>query len=254
MFNSMSTAYVKGSTAGGSGVANEGTLRITPKYPSPVPKYPIQYVHGAGSDSTYCISPLGNQDTLTQMIAAAGFEANSGDNGGPNTWGNTTAIAGVNAHFNQGQAWTSAKTGKVALVSGSMGGLNSMNWAAANKAKVSCIVSVIPVCNVDDIFQNDRGGYKWTINAAYPGGWSQATYGANHNPITLSQTGKLSGIPMLFFYGLTDTLCLPTWPEQMAQQAGNNITLVPMPSGHDWDSYASVDQPRIVEFLKQYNV
>lgn len=254
MFNSMSTAYVKGSTAGGSGVAGEGTLRIAPKYPAPTPMYPVQYVHGAGSDATYCISPLGNQDTLTQMVAAAGFEANSGDNGGPDSWGNTTAIAGVNAHFNQGQAWTSAKTGKTALVSGSMGGLNSLNWAAANKAKVSCIVSVIPVLNTDDVFVNNRGGYKWTLNAAYPNGWTQATYGAAHNPFTMSAAGKFTGIPMLFFYGLTDTLCLPTWATQMAAHAGNNITLVPLNSGHDFDSYAAVDQPRIVDFLKQYNV
>lgn len=254
MFNSMATSYAYGSVSGGAAVSGEGTLRITPKIRPAQPKPGVQFVHGAGSDATYCISPLGNQNTLTQQIAAAGFSGTSGDNGGPNTWGNFTSLQRLDAQYGAIQAMPGIKKGKIALISGSMGGLISMNWAASNKAKVSCIVSVIPVCNINDIAVNNRAGYGPTIQAAYPGGWSEATYGSGYNPFTMSKLGKLAGIPMLFFYGQTDTLCLPTWPEQMVEHAGNDITLVPMSSGHDWDSYATVDQPRIVEFLKQHNV
>ncbi|WP_162178488.1 alpha/beta fold hydrolase [Mycetocola saprophilus] len=188
------------------------------------------------------------------MVAAAGYSATSGENGGPQTWGNLASLRGVDAHNALGQALPNVKTGKTALISGSMGGLISMNWAAANPDKVSCIVSVIPVCNVTDIVTNDREGYAQFANSAYTGGWSESAYGAGHNPFTLSQAGKLAGIPMLFFYGLTDKLCIPTWPEQMKRHAGNNITLVPLQSGHDYDSYAAVNQPMIVDFLNTHNV
>ncbi len=250
----MSTSYSNGSLADGAAIAGEGTLVIEPKYRRPDLRYPVQFVHGAGSDALYCLSPLGNQNTLTQMVAAEGYSATSGENGGPQTWGNLTSLRGVDAHYARGQTLANVKTGKTALISGSMGGLISMNWAAANRAKVSCIVSVIPVCNVTDIVTNNREGYAQFANSAYAGGWSEATYGAGHNPFTLSQAGKLAGIPMLFFYGLTDKLCTPTWPEQMKQHAGNNLTLVPLQSGHDYDSYAAVNQPMIVDFLNTYNV
>jgi len=47
------------------------------------------------------------------------------------------------------------------------------------------------------------------INSAYGGSWTEGQYGANHNPQTMASVGKLNGIPMLIFYGLTDHLCMP---------------------------------------------
>lgn len=238
----------------GTVAAGELDLTIDPKYP-PTPKQQgVMFIHGAGSNATYCISPLGNQDTLTRLIAVDGYSARSGDIGGPQTWGNPTAMSRITSMYNALQSSGKVATGKVALVSASMGGLSSMNWAAANPDKVSCIVSVIPVCNVTDIRNNNRDGYGSLIDAAYPGGWSEATYGENYNPYTYSQMGKLAGIPILFFYGEVDTLCLPEFPVAMAQHPGNNIQLVPLPYGHDYDSYAAVNQPQIVEFLNTYNL
>lgn len=234
----------------GTVVPGEGALMIRPKFKQS--RQGVMFVHGAGSDATYCIRPEGKQAELTQLVAADGFTAYSGDNGGPQTWGNVTAIArmGSGQAYLQGQG---VKGDKIALVSASMGGLVSLNWAAQNKAKVSCIVSVIPVINVTDIHTNNRGGSAAAINAAYSGGWSQATYGAVHNPRTLASAGKFSGIPMLIFYGLTDTLCVPAETEAFAASVGSSVELVAMPSGHDFTSYGLADHPRIIEFLNEHN-
>lgn len=236
----------------GTVVPAEGALVIRPKFKPLTPKQGVMFVHGAGSDSTYCISPLGVQSTLTNLIATEGYTGYSGDNGGPNTWGNVSAISRMTSGYGHLQA-QGTRAGKVALVSASMGGLVSLVWAAQNKSKVSCIVSVIPVMNVTDIKTNNRGGYGAAIDAAYSGGWSEATYGAVHNPRTLAAAGKFSGIPMLLFYGLTDTLCVPAETEAFAASVGSSVELVALPSGHDFTSYGLVDHPRIVEFLNEHN-
>ena len=114
----------------------------------------------------------------------------------------------MTASYNTLQALPGTKPGKVALIGASMGGLSAMNWAAANPTKVACIVMTIPVINVTDIKGNDRLGYGAYINSAYGGSWTEGQYGANHNPQTMASAGKLNGIPMLIFYGLSDQLCM----------------------------------------------
>lgn len=248
---SYSTQYDKGLV---SGTGTESSVRIYPKYRPATPRKGVMFVHGAGSDSTYCISPLGSQAQLTRKVAAAGFCGFAHDNGGVATWGNDTAISRLSAGKTYMQANMPVGSGKVALVSASMGGLNALAWAAANPTLVSCIVSVIPVIDVTDIHTNNRAGYAGSINSAYSGGWSEATYGATHNPLTMAAAGKYAGIPILFFYGATDTLCLPSKTEQFASTVGSNVTLVSIPTGHDFATYDAVNHDMIVSFLNQHNV
>lgn len=234
----------------GSVVAGEGSLEI---YPTVTGNRPgVQSVHGAGSDATYCIATDGNQSTLTDLIAQAGFTAISGDNGGPAAWGNSIAVQSVNAYTSRLQGMAGVTPGKIALIGSSMGGLTSLNFAAANPSKVSCIVAIIPVINLTDIYTNNRLGFAASILAAYGGGYSEADYGPTRNPLTEASLGKLAGIPMLFFYGLTDALCLPQFTEQFAAYPGMNVTLVPLPSGHDFTSYGLVDHPQVVQFLNDH--
>lgn len=231
--------------------SGENALIIKPKYPPVVAQRGVMFVHGAGSTATYCIDTYGRQSSLTGAIANAGFTCFSGDIGGTSTWGNSTAMARMTTAYNYLQTQPGVKPGKVALISGSMGGLTSLNWAAANPTLVSAVVSVIPVINPNDIVVNNRGGYAASINAAYGGAWSEATSGATNNPRTMAtNSAKLQGIPMLFFYGTTDTLCMPAQVEGFAASAGMNVTLVPLATGHEEASYTAVDHPRVTAFLK----
>ncbi len=246
---SYSSTYALGTIGAAPG---ESSVVIRPKYPPTTPKPGVMFVHGAGSDSTYCISPLASQAQLTRKVAAAGFHGFSHDNGGVATWGNDTAISRLTAGRTHLQSALPVKAGKVALVAASMGGLNALAWAGANPAQVSCIVAVIPVIDVTDIHANNRSGYAASINSAYAGGWSEATYGATHNPLTMARAGLYAGIPMLLFYGLTDTLCIPAKTEQFAALPGMNVTLAPIPTGHDFATYDAVDHDQAVAFLTQH--
>lgn len=231
---------------------SEAALLIRPTVQQ-APKHGVMYVHGAGSTATYCIDPYGRQSSLTHTVAAAGFVGFSGDHGGTSTWGNATAMSRLSAAYAYLQQQPGVTPGKVALISGSMGGLTSLNWAAQNPDKVSAIVTVIPVINPNDIVTQNRmlagQPYAPMVNAAYPGGWSEAAYGATYNPRTRATAGAFAGIPMLIFYGLTDPLCVPAETEAFAAACGQNVTLVPLPTGHEQATYSAVDHERVARFL-----
>ena len=208
------------------------------------------FVHGAGSDAVYCIQPYGLQSTFTKAVIDGGFTCFAGDVGGTATWGNATAMSRMTTAYNYMQTMSGVSPGKIALVSGSMGALTSLNWAAANPTLVSAVVSVIPVINPNDIVVNNRGGYAASVHAAYGGAWSQATHGATYNPRTRAAAGAFAGIPMLLFYGLTDTLCMPAETQGFAASVGAGVTLAPLATGHEEASYAATDHARAVAFLQ----
>lgn len=230
-----------------------GTLAISlqPKYTS-VPKPAVLYCHAAGSIGIEIINPYAGQGVYMQRIASNGHNCFSGTHAGSQSWGNAAALTAMTASYNTLQAMPGTKPGKIALVGASMGGLCALNWAAANPTKVSCIVATIPVINVTDIKVNDRQGYGYLINAAYGGSWTEGQYGATSNPRTMATLGKFGSIPMLFFYGTQDTLCMPAEVQGFAAAVGSNVTLVPVASGHDMGSYALANHDLIVDFIEKY--
>lgn len=206
------------------------------------------FVHGAGSTGTYCLDKYGRQGQLTRTVIDSGLAGWAGDNGGVASWGNQFDMTTLDAAYVALQSRPGVAPGKAALISGSMGALVSLNWAARNPDRVACIVSVIPVINPTDIYVNNRGGYGPQIAAAH-GGWSEASRGAQWNPATMAPTGAYAGIPMLLFYGLTDTLCMPAQTEAFATTVGSNVTLVPLPTGHAEATYTAVDHAAVVSFI-----
>lgn len=228
-----------------------GGVTLKPNETTGVPRMGAMFVHGAGSAGTYCLDRYGRQGQLTRRIVDSGRTAWTGDNGGAASWGNQADMTAMTNGYNALQSRPGVAPGKVALISGSMGALVSLNWAARNPDKVACIVSVIPVINPTDIYVNNRGGYGPQIATAH-GGWSEASKGAAWNPATIALTGVYADIPMLLFYGLTDTLCTPTQTEAFATTVGANVTLVPLASGHAEASYSAVDHAQVLAFLDSH--
>jgi dipeptidyl aminopeptidase/acylaminoacyl peptidase len=204
---------------------------------------------------------VGKQSTVTNTIVDQGGHVGiAHDNGGPATWGNLTARDRMTKTYNYLQTRPNVKPGKVFLMFGSMGGLISLNWAAANPTKVAGIIGVIPVINPNDIQANNRWNYGPEIHAAYGGTYVESVQGSTSNPRTMANTTKYSGIPMLFFYGLTDDLCLPGETEAFATAAnsnGANVTLVGINDGHTFTTYDTVATPTnrqlILNFLATYS-
>lgn len=229
----------------------EQCVDMTPKYAAGQQFPGVAFVHGAGSTADYCLQPEpANQAALTQKVGSR-FPAISGDNGGLLTWGNSLSLSRLGLYV-QRLANRPDTTNEYALVSASMGGLVSFNFAAQAVKKPRAIVSVIPVINLNDIYLNNRDGYGAGIGAAYGGSYNEAMHGTTNNPYAMRDMDKLKDIPMLLFYGLTDTLCRPEFTEEFAAADPGNRILVPLESGHDYTSYANVDHDMIVQFLEEH--
>jgi pimeloyl-ACP methyl ester carboxylesterase len=185
-------------------------------------------------------------------VARNGHNAVAADAGGPQTWGNQAAIDGAQRSYVKVQTMPGTKPGKVFLIGASMGGLTALNWAAANPDKVAGIVLIIPVINVNDVKINNRGGYASLVNAAHGGNYDETTQGATKNPATMKHAGKFAGIPILLYYGLTDTVCVPAEAEAFASVVGPNVETVALNSGHDNASYLAVDNARIINFFNTH--
>lgn len=233
----------------GNVYASEFCIDMTPKFPSAAKVPGVAFVHGAGSDATYCLAPYGTQSTLTQRVGSV-YPAIAGDNGG-DTWGSSTGVARLDGYLTRLKARTDADPAKYALICASMGGLVALNYAAQAAVKPRAIVGVIPVMNTNDIVTNNRGGYAAAVNTAY-GTYNEAAMGGTYNPWTMRAAAKLQGIPMLFFYGQADTICIPQYTQDFAAADPNNRTLISMTSGHDENSYltANAQADTIMAFLK----
>lgn len=221
-------------------------LAMWPKSPT-APRYGVVFAHGSAKSATFCLERATGLTHLSRRLIDAGHYGFSGDNAGPNTWGNQASIDA----FNGGPAKLvelGSASGKVAIVAASMGAAVALNWAARNPTKVACIVLIIPVINLSDIVSNNRNGWAYLINAAY-GTWSETTKGAAYNPATQAIAGAFDDIPMLIFYGTSDTGCVPSQTEAFAANVGPSATLVPMPFGHENAAYLGVDHAAVEAFI-----
>lgn len=233
--------------------AGDSGLIVRPKFYANPPLPGVLNIHGAGGNSVNCQDTIGRQNLLLREVVTQGRVLVNGDWGGPETWGNDLAMARISMGYNTLQSLYGVKSGKVALLGGSMGGLNALVWAAANPTLVSCIVTVIPVIDLNDVVTGNRGGYGSTASAAYSGGWSQAVYGATHNPLTMASAGRYAQIPILAFYGTADLLCLPSKLLEFAAAVGSSVTLVPIAGlGHSYDTWSAMDHDQVAAFLAQY--
>jgi len=237
------------STASGMVTVGEYGTTLLAKYPKPAGTMPgILYCHGNTGRSFEATNP--EYVGVLGGLADLGYPILSGDWGGATACGNDTALARVTAGKAYLQGTMGAKAGKIILIGTSMGGLTAMAWAAANPALVSCLVGMLPVCDLTDVHTNNRSGLAAVVNAAYGGTYSEATYGATHNPLTMAVAGKLSALKMRLFYGSTDSIALPAKATALATAAGANTVLSSVPGDHATTTLALIDAATVLAFIQ----
>lgn len=214
------------------------------------PRYGLLYTHGAGSGPD-ALMDYGGAGKRTSAVADGGVTAVSADFGGPQTWGNDKAMSALTAAYNWLQTQPGVKPGKVVLCGGSMGGLNALVWAAANRDKVAAISIYIPVLDVVGIHANNLGGYRATIDSCYTGGWVPAL-AATKDPLTMAKAGKYAGIPIRLYHGLRDPLCLSSKAVEFAAAVGANVIRTPLDYGHEERSELQVDRVQESEWILSY--
>lgn len=227
----------------------EAFTALTPKYPKPAGTMPgIVYVHAALGDSYEVLRP--ELSPTIRALLGEGYPLVSAFLGGTSTWANDTVIRRISDAVDYLHNVMGAKPGPVILIGTSAGGSASMVWASQNPTSTACVVGFMPVSDIDDIVKNNRSGLAASANAAYTGGWSQATYGAVHNPISVAAKGWLNNIKMLLHYGQNDTAVVPATVQALAGYAGPNTQIVPFPGDHLWTTYQNVDPASILAFVK----
>jgi acetyl esterase/lipase len=210
-------------------------------------RYPALYTHGAGSGADI-YQNYGHQTVTVNNLARDGVLGFSGDFGGAQTWGNAAAMGAMTAAYNWLQPQRGVKTGKVVIHGGSMGGLNALVWAAANRDKVAAVSLEIPVLDLTGIHAGNISGFAAIIDAAYGGAYVAGTMGPSKDPLTLAAAGAFNELPILVNYGDSDAICLPAKAEQF-------LSLVPsavgfeLSGGHAESTQLQVDRQYQTEFL-----
>lgn len=206
-------------------------MRILPKYPAADgSQVGVLFCHSAGATATEPL--LESWAQFVMPLAAAGHPILATDLGGPVTWGNDTIIARITTAKAYLHASMGAKTGKVILIGMSMGAAGALAWAGANPSLVAGFVGVAPVSNITDIWNTNYTGWAPIIDTCYAGGWSEATYGAAHNPATMAAAGKYATIPTLLYSGISDPLVMPATVQYIADHAAPGSSRVAVVGQH----------------------
>lgn len=238
------TRYGAGDIASG-----ETYIVVRPKNYT-APKRAILYVHGVeSSDGSIAWQSYAERRALFNGLAEAGHVILSCTHGGNSTWGNATVLARLTAAKNFLLGLPGVLPTKVALVGTSMGGLSSLNWAAANPSMVSCMVGIIPVVNLTDVHTNNRGGFTSAINAAYGGTYSEGSLGAAHNPNTIAAAGGFSSLPIQLWYGDSDAIVAPSTVTGFKANAGASCQAISMTGSHSEAIVSQVSLSSVLSFI-----
>ena len=199
-----------------------------PRANQPALRRGVLFSHGWGAAVT-AWSP--------QQYTDRGYPLFAGDLGASLTSaGNDDSITAT------GAAWTymkttaggGVKTDKVLLLAASSGCLNVLNWAIQNPTLVQAIALVIPVLDLDDIYQNNKGGFRAGIGTAYGVTYPTAIPNlATHSPVAYSNANKaLLAMPIKIWASDDDpiasaTTASQTWATSVNGQGGN-VTVTSM--------------------------
>lgn len=229
------------------GTPGDSFLWITPRLGADGTKPLVVMLHGAtGNPSVFLDSQnWANQfNKLVKPIIEADYPLIAPMMGG-DKWGNDVALGLITDAVTYGQTH-GAKPGKVIIVGGSMGGGASYAWCRANLAQVEAMVGVIPVSDLNDFVVNNRDNLAASVNAAYGGAYSDATYGAIHNPkIFVSQ---LAGLRLQVWYATDDPVVIPATVTAVTDAIpGADVHAVT--GGHSDVTFGKIDSTVLLNFL-----
>lgn len=174
----------------------------------------------------------------TYPVIAPGY-TNGGDK-----WGNDAAIAMVaDAFANLGTQGCS--TTKVILASRSMGQLYNMGWARTNTDKVVAQVSFQGVADL----QVFRDSNPTAVDPAYTGGYSDATYGATHNPTVYAPTHVFDATPTRLYYATDDTTVPPSTTTTLAGLIAGAQAISMGTGGHSDTPEGNVDLTDLMDWI-----
>lgn len=164
----------------------------------------VLYLHGDGQYGSAIFG--GNDNTLIQALAYAGYLVVSTDYTSITCWGNpacTQDVASVIANY---QAYFNLAPHPY-VIEESMGGLVSLNSVFHGTLTPRAVVGLYPVFSLASLYDNGSGTYASQIQTAYnfssPSGYAAAT--AGYDP-ALDPIGTFVNIPFDIWCSSSDTV------------------------------------------------
>lgn len=193
---------------------------------------------GRAATSPYPTTSMGSGYPRMQMwLADCGWPVVTPDLSGDPCCNDTgTARVGEARTWLQA-APQSAKAGKVILLGYSEGGGIAMKYALDHPENVAAMVLLNPLSDLQDVVTNNRGGFASLLNAAYAGGYSDAFYGAAHNPKLFAPTLAEAGIPTYIAHASDDAVVIPSTVQAVIDGLGDTVTLGLVSTGGHGDGF-----------------
>lgn len=224
------TSYVRfGAPLGTEGGAYLASLQViyTPtEWQGDGTETMVLFSMGSGSNWNTCFD-LGLVTPIVRAILETGAGVAVSPFGG-DMFGNATAMEQMTDLADYVTGPKVNANPELGLAGFSMGGQNVFAWAGNNPARTAFVWGAAPLVDV--------GAYDGVpqLEAAYEGGWDEATYGAVSNPKTMATAGKYSGIPISIVYSSNDPVVAPSTATAFVSSVGASaINLGPL--GHDWN-------------------
>lgn len=114
-------------------------------------------------------------------------------------WGNDTLLTNLSDHKAEGKSMGIFAGGRAHLIGTSAGGLTILNWARAHPKLVKSLTLLIPVLDVQDVYDNNRNGFASVISSAYGGRPPD-----DHNP--MDSLEHFQDFPISLYFSTNDTV------------------------------------------------
>lgn len=202
--------------------------------------------HGA-TNTAWTLPDDGVWYGVPAAVANAGFTMLAAGYGG-DTWGNDTAIARTLEAQSYLQGVMGGTAGQIALLGGSMGGLNAINYARAYPANVACLALIVPVVDLADMHDNNRGGLAASIETAYGGSSGYAAAVGTKNPAVNTSEIAALNIPTRIWYSTSDTVTTTASQTTFGAAVGATMTSL----GAIGHSMSSIVPSQVSAFIDTY--
>lgn len=219
------------STRVGNVRSGETDSLFTPIKKRPAGKYGVVLLHGSGAPQQYTAVQSWASVALAARIASAGIPCVSATMSGQ-AFGNDNAMTDITSAIDYMGAQLGTPTSKVHLIGISMGAYTGLRYAVNNTAKVASFTGIIPLCDLNYIYQNNIAGLRPQIETA----WG-VTYPAAlpSGAIISSSAAALNGaVPSQLFYSTADALIPTSQVTTMGATIGANpVQAVDSTAGHN---------------------
>lgn len=216
----------------------------------------IIWCHGGGGAGATAMGTIGDANRGVFLAVARHYPILAVDDAG-SAFGNASDRADLAAAIDFLHTFSGVDAGPVGAIGGSQGNQVAMNYYRDNPGTIACVAGIIPLCDVDDARDNDRGGFRDTINTAhglaagstsdYPThGSSLAALPEGINPADSLPTG----LPWKAWYAENDNICVQATVLAMAEALDAEAVNVGT-GGHSGVSVAAVDTTSLVAFFNQ---